>query len=181
MRRPFFNEPTSTPYWLAGLLVATSVTLYAVFARAEEKIQRMVESEYLTIWLISEPVVIRPETVYNEIVFTPNDIVNIDAGGCVQTGGKGRTWKRYVDPSGPNQDPFYHGLAKLPGQPWLIRVAEQINRLYRIPQSDDMALHLGYEDSYYEDNGYWEHDDGTDDQCKNTDSAWVKITIYHIR
>ena len=35
--------------------------------------------------------------------------------GCCQTGGHGKTWKRYVDPQGPNSDRLYHGLVWVPG------------------------------------------------------------------
>jgi hypothetical protein len=53
------------------------------------------------VWRITEPVVTQPTSEYPQIKFQPGDAVFVHAAGCVQTGGHGRTWKRYVDPSGP--------------------------------------------------------------------------------
>ena len=39
------------------------------------------------------------------------------------------------------------------------------------------ALLLGYEDDGYGDNGYYAHDDGTENQCKNVGNAWVTVRI----
>src|SRR5205823_4332911 len=64
---------------------------------------------------IDQPNVKARFTEYHEVRFLPGDTVSVQAGGCVQTGGVGRTWKRYVDPSGPNSDRLYHGLIWLPG------------------------------------------------------------------
>ena len=33
------------------------------------------------------------------------------------------------------------------------------------------------EDDGYSDNGYYSHDDGTNNQCKGVDNAWVSLTI----
>jgi hypothetical protein len=38
-------------------------------------------------------------------------------------------------------------------------------------------LHVGYSDDRYEDNGYEDHDDGTEEQCKNIGPAYITITI----
>src|SRR5256885_12486833 len=43
---------------------------------------------------ITQPVVTHP--FFNYGIIDPGDKITIDAGGCVQTGGKGLTWKRYV-------------------------------------------------------------------------------------
>lgn len=42
-----------------------------------------------------------------------------------------------------------------------------------------MFLRLGYDDKpdHYGDNGYYDHDDGTDDQCSGVGAAWVTIRI----
>src|SRR5947207_2818943 len=48
------------------------------------------------------------------VTFRPGDLVTIAAGGCVQTGGWGSTWKRYVDPKGPKADRLYHGTIWIP-------------------------------------------------------------------
>ena len=47
--------------------------------------------------------------------------------------------------------------------------------------TSDWYLHLGYKDGEgdYGDNGYYSHDDGTDDQCKDVGDAWVVLTIVH--
>jgi hypothetical protein len=49
-----------------------------------------------------------------------------------------------------------------------------------IPKSADprnLFLRLGYEDRDYADNGYQNRDDGTKDQCKGLDNAYVTVTI----
>jgi hypothetical protein len=63
---------------------------------------------------ISEPVVTQHETVYPTVAFAPGDIVDVQADGCVQTGGLGDTWKRYVNPTGSGTDHLYHGLIRIP-------------------------------------------------------------------
>ena len=63
---------------------------------------------------ITRPVVTEPSFDYKSVVFKSGDTVAIDAGGCVQTGGHGRTWKRYVNPSGPNSDHLYFGSMEIP-------------------------------------------------------------------
>src|SRR5262249_47683988 len=135
-------------------------------------------------WLIQRPNPRQRETQY-DIAFVPGDTVTVVAGGCVQTGGGGATWKRYVDPRGPNSDRLYHGLIRLPGL-GLERLQDFFHRTggrYTIPANPgDRTLHLGYEDDGYGDNGYWGHDDGTGNQCIiNNDNdggaAWVVITV----
>jgi hypothetical protein len=52
-------------------------------------------------WKIDYPSVERSLTDYPAITFNPGDVVTLDAGGCVQSGGFGGiggTWKRYVNP-----------------------------------------------------------------------------------
>ena len=64
---------------------------------------------------IREPNVKAALTEYPRIPIQPGDRIRISASGCVQTGGTGKTWKRYVDPSGPNSDRLYHGLIIIKG------------------------------------------------------------------
>ena len=70
---------------------------------------------------INPPIVNRKDAIYNgtnaspAIKFNPGDKVEVDVGGCVQTGGSGKTWKRYVNPLGPNADKFYYGMMEIPG------------------------------------------------------------------
>ncbi len=129
-------------------------------------------------------------TYQSQVRFAPGDIVEVRADGCVQTGGHGSTWKRYVNPSGDGTDSKYHGLMKIPtafpAGSGLIRIENFIGKLQvvkgdpNVPASD-LFLELGYEDSDYGDNGYNDHDDGTNDQCSLSNIGYpasVTITIY---
>jgi hypothetical protein len=142
--------------------------------------------------VIEQPNVTQHETEYPKIVFAPGDIVEVNADGCVQTGGWGSTWKRYVNPGGPNSDRLYHGLVRIPtatANSALVRINSVVGRYLvvtgqGVPEAN-LVLHLGYEDDDYSDNGYYSHDDGTDDQCKTDPSkgldgnpAYVTITIF---
>jgi hypothetical protein len=136
---------------------------------------------------ITQPVVNRRTTVYNQVVFRPGDTVTISAGGCVQTGGHGATWKRYVNPAGPDSDKYYHGLIQIPGITLgLVRISSVWWQTKTIPANfvpqGPILLTLGYEDDDYTDNTYKDHDDGTANQCAlNADGgpAWVTLYIHH--
>lgn len=134
---------------------------------------------------IEEPNVTQPSTDYQTLTFQPGDKVTVDAGGCVQTGGHGSTWKRYVNPGGRNSDHLYHGLILIPGATGsLVRIQSVIGRALSIPASINPAglyLRLGYEDDGYGDNSYKDHDDGTDNQCRGTTggAAWVELLVEH--
>jgi hypothetical protein len=122
---------------------------------------------------VNEPNVTQRWTDYgSQVQFLAGDHIYLEAGGCVQTGGSGRTWKRYVNPASDNG--LYHGTISIAGvgqgQLW-----QYVNRSYTI--NSRTGLWLGYEDDGYSDNGYWGHDDGTGDQCKNVGNAWVHIVI----
>jgi hypothetical protein len=138
---------------------------------------------------INEPGVTQAETDYPQIVFAPGDIVEVNADGCVQSGGTGSTWKRYVNPWGPSSDHLYHGLIRIPtGTPnsALVRIQSIISNAFKVtgvgvPESE-LYLHLGYEDDNYKDNGYDGHDNGTGNQCltdptNNVDGGPAHITI----
>ena len=126
------------------------------------------------------------------VLFAPGDIVNVTADGCVQTGGHGSTWKRYVNPSGPESDAIYHGLVRIPTgtqDSALVRINTVIGRQLQVTGAgvpvDQLVLHLGYEDEdgAYGDNGYYSHDDGTEDQCAMNGTndggpAHVTVTIF---
>ncbi|HEX4750328.1 MAG TPA: hypothetical protein VH302_12360 [Bryobacteraceae bacterium] len=134
---------------------------------------------------LDQPVVNQPRTEYRSVTFQPNENVVVTAGGCVQTGGHGLTWKLYVNPQGPNSDRLYHGLITIPGitGPSLVRIQGIVGKQLRIPATIDPNnnfLVLGYEDDGYGDNGYTAHDDGTGNQCKDAVAgkpAWVTIQI----
>jgi hypothetical protein len=123
---------------------------------------------------VMEPNVRQRSTEYPQIQFEPGDHVYIEAGGCVQTGGAGLTWKRYVDPAADND--LYHGLISIPGgTAGLVRLLTMVNQTVVVTERG--SLTLGYEDDDYSDNGYWGHDNGTGNQCSNVGPAWVHLTI----
>jgi len=135
---------------------------------------------------IDQPAVNKRRTEYRAITFKPNDKILVQAGGCVQTGGSGATWKRFVNPQGPNSDRLYHGLISIPGRTEE-RIQGVVGQTIQLPPTIDPSvafLAIGYEDDNYGDNGYWGHDDGTGDQCKQGSGrdggpAWVTIRIDH--
>jgi hypothetical protein len=159
--------------------------------------------------VISNPVVDRPEYVYSAVVFKPGDVITIRAGGCVQTGGHGKTWKRYVNPSGPNSGPdwpgLYHGTVFIPagllnGQTVTNRsISDVIDRTSATPieipappasgpPQPLSQLTLGYRDDDppgRSDDGYYAHngDEGTNHQCPTRGddggNAWVVIDVVH--
>src|SRR5256885_14730294 len=65
-------------------------------------------------WRIDEPNVKKKIIEFQQIRFQPGDRVTVEAGGCAQTGGHGKTWKRYLDPL-PESDQKYHGMILIPG------------------------------------------------------------------
>ncbi|MFN8352908.1 MAG: hypothetical protein U0Y10_00555 [Spirosomataceae bacterium] len=140
---------------------------------------------------INEPNVRQRRTEYPSITFKPGDVVEFRAGGCVQTGGSGLTWKRYVMPSGPNSDRFYHGMVMIPGIMTSVDfLSNHLNgldatsawsRKFTIPKDakfQEPFLVLGYTDDNYDDNGYWGHDNGTQQQCNGVGNAWFEIYIH---
>jgi hypothetical protein len=162
-------------------------------ATAQEKVTHTVNGT-VNNWRIDQPNVKQHITAYPQIRFQPGDRVTINAGGCVQTGGTGNTWKLYVHPTGPNADRLYHGLIWIPsviGGPAATGVPPNPARIsgyvspnppITIPSgvnTQELYLRLGYEDDGYGDNGYYSHDDGTQDQCKNVGNAFVTLSIVH--
>lgn len=140
------------------------------------------------VWRIDEPPVDGPRKDYPEIRFRKGDVVKVEAGGCVQTGGGGKTWKRYVDPEGDNTDRLYFGQIWIPGTqtgtPGLVPIRNIVGQelsVTVVPEHDqsNMYLRLGYPDDDYNGNGYSDHDDGNNNQCKDVGNAWVLITITH--
>ncbi|WKB55875.1 hypothetical protein [Eleftheria terrae] len=123
-----------------------------------------------------------PITVYK------NDAVFIRAGGCVQTGGRGKTWKRYVNPTGPNSAQLYHGQIQIPGAVQTLTFLNYLvgddggwSRMFSVGAGDPNFfpgnIAIGYTDDDYGDNGYWGHDDGTEDQCRGVGDAWLQIYL----
>jgi hypothetical protein len=179
---------------LAGVAISYwSDETFTSYAQADGRVTHTVSGNTET-WRIDEPNVKQRVTPYSQIRFQPGDHVTIQASGCVQTGGSGNTWKRYVNPSGPDADRLYHGLIWIPGviggpaatgvpaDPKRIVAYIGPNQSFSVPSGVDarqLYLRLGYEDDGYGDNGYYSHDDGTQDQCKGVGNASVVITIAH--
>ncbi len=162
-----------------SLCFSSLLVLIAPRAPAAERVNCSNTSNGFTC-RIDEPNVRQAITEYRQVRFQPNDVVTINAGGCVQTGGSGRTWKRYVDPTGDNSTRLYHGRVLVPGATGgMVRLSSVVNRPLTIPSqtSGELFLRLGYEDDNYGDNGYWGHDDGTENQCRNVGNAWATITV----
>ena len=125
------------------------------------------------------------------IFLAAGDLITLDADGCVQTGGSGDTWKRYLNPQGDNADRLYHGLLgvrnviKQDGTMLIADTRIQDIRLQPLWVPAVQVLRLGYEDDNYDDNGYWGHDNGDPEQCNLDGShgfggnAFVILTIQH--
>jgi hypothetical protein len=151
---------------------------------------------------IDQPTVTQRVTECPQIRFHYGDRARIRAGGCAQTGGRGKTWKRYVDPEGPDSDHLYFGLIRLPSFDVDFESNDELNGFKRLSEvmsraitvttppcdpkadcvtkypGDDVGwLRIGYADDDYSDNGYGGHDDGTDNQCRGIGPAWLELTI----
>lgn len=164
--------------WTAGLLAAVGV----FSARADVTVRCTANGPNQTVCRIDEPVVNQRLTQYPQIVFQPGETVTVNAGGCVQTGGTGATWKRYVNPSGPNSNRLYWGTISIPGATeGVMRVSDVIGQTLTVSSGirQPLVLELGYVDDDYSDNSYDNHDDGTENQCRNQPNAFVILTIQH--
>ena len=191
----------STPALQRALRLGILTTLVAVIfypkmsqAQSDGIVTHQVRRNVET-WRISSPNVKKKILSFPQIKFRVGDTVRVSGGGCVQTGGAGKTWKRYVDPLGPNSDRLYHGMVLLPGAIGELP-SDNLDDFARIlivkgtnftvkPISDPQQLHLwlGYEDDEYDDNGYWGQDEGTQGQCKIggafLEHAFAIVTITH--
>lgn len=136
---------------------------------------------------IDRPNPTQPSTEYPQITFQPGDTVTIHAGGCVQSGGVGKTWHQYVTPTGGDADRYYHGLITIPFATGVLeRIQKYWNKSVHIADTAPVAklhLQLGFEDEKggYGDNGYYSHDDGPNNQCAGSEGgpAWVQLDIVH--
>lgn len=193
------NILTISLLWKAFLIFAYFGPCVANAAKMDEQISHLQGDSYVDVWEIRKPNVRQPITHYKNIVFKSGDQITIEAGGGVQTGGAGKTWKLYVDPRGPNSLKLYHGLVHIPQDPNasyqksptvkkmdMVRIKEVMKKGQKLKYQDNKGdsfepnyLILGYEDDQYSDNGYHGHDDGTGDQTKGVGPAWLKITIEH--
>jgi hypothetical protein len=151
---------------------------------SEESIQCFKPHPNTEVWTISRPNVRQSETTYDNIRFRQGDLVHVMAGGCVQTGGSGFTWKRYVNPMDRvrGDDDRYFGLVQVPGVFAKGRIREAMRSSPLAVLQDpgaDAALRLGYSDDGYGDNGYWGPDWGWFEQCRDMGDAFVVIAIQH--
>ena len=166
-----------------GLLIAGSFSVFVATRGEAAQTVSCTNSSQTTVCVINQPIVTQRLTPYPQITFKPGDVVTVSAGGCVQTGGRGKTWKRYVNPSGSNADRLYHGLIQIPGvESDLVRIQGAVLHPLVVPNGSPQSgafLRLGYEDDGFSDNGYYSHDDGTEDQCKGVGDAFVRLSIQH--
>jgi hypothetical protein len=176
-------------------LIFLTFSLFAAAAHGSDFDQiehRWTSAGKIEEWTIHQPDVTVRTRDYRQIVFRNGDKVEVNAGGCVQTGGKGKTWKRYVNPSGPNSERYYFGQFGQPGHcgGQMLRMSEAIGKRFAADLDSKidcdsrvsptlMFLRLGYADDRYGDNGYWSHDDGTENQCRDIGPAWVTVKITH--
>ncbi len=135
-------------------------------------------------WRIDRPWVMSQQPAgYGSINFKPGDSFTVYAGGCVQTGGHGATWKSYTYPTGDNAQQLYSGTIVVPGVISSRRIAGALNSTWKVaenlqpPVLPQLYLRLGYQDDSYSDNGYWGHDNGNSNQCENVAQAYVEISI----
>lgn len=165
-----------------------------------------VDGQDVKVWRIDQPTVwstAKPsgEVDYPIIRFQAGDRLRFNAGGCVQTGGSGSTWKLYLNPQGDNAPQYYAGTAFIKnitsGAFQRIEglmtqqnnlVSQQaslpppfrgtLGPLPKDPQASvDYILRLGYQDDNIGDNSYFAHDDGTGNQCQNVGPAFVEVTV----
>ena len=134
-------------------------------------------------WHIEYPSVDRRRTDYPAIAFKAGDTLTLGASGCVQTGGHGATWKRYVNPDNGSGhlDSQYYGTVLIPGVTGA-NVDQSIKHWIGPPFTVPNAGHLvlGYvDDGGLGDNGYNDHDNGTNNQCVNQSKVTVDILIDH--
>jgi len=169
----------------AGLLIPLTVTGSFRIAQAAMTVECSPLGngvKYGETCQIHEPIVTQKTSDYPQIVLKAGDQIYFTAHGCVQTGGSGKTWKLWLNPQGPNSGSLYHGTINIPGVTNGFESLEKYNAKYlTIPRNvaGQFPLQLGYQDDNYGDNGYWGHDDGTGNQCKNVENAWLDIQINH--
>ncbi len=178
-RQPSAHEPADEP--------ATDLPVETATLTPSEWVHFVRTGDTQT-WQITAPVTTQKRTAYRYITFAPGDTVTISARGCVQIGGRGLTWKRYVDPRGPNSENLYHGLVEIPGVTnGLVRLEDVVDTPLVIPgdttksPTDPPYLTLGFHDDFYPDNGYYDKDVGLGCQCQNEGPARVTVTIVHGR
>ena len=132
-------------------------------------------SSSLTICMITEPDVTNAVIFYPQIQLHAGQRVSVRAGGCYQTGGSGKTWKRFVDPLSHNPDE-YKGLLYIPGTAGPMFLSDALTATFTVQRDTPVAIGVN-DDNGYSDNGYWGRagDDGTENQCVGYPNAWVQF------
>jgi hypothetical protein len=182
-----------------SVLLLFAASLWAVPASAQETIETLRDDDTESAWLIKQPEVKKARQEYKDkIKFRKYDEVIVTGGGCVQTGGLGKTWKRYIDPLGANSDRLYHGRIWIPGATdELVRISSIAGQhlvINKFPEhsstpesSDSYFLRLGYEDDKLNDNGYYpkSNTNGSTQCVLGADkmpvegTAWLNIRAIH--
>ena len=136
-----------------------------------------------------KPVVNRAWSPTNIRVFPGDKVEIVNAGGCVNTHGAGRTTKRYIDPRDEDNGcqlnrKMYFGTIAIPGT---IEEPSQ-KSLYEFWRYDksvivnrEAVIELGYVDDDLGDNDYNDFDAGTCDQCRGFPPAFVVIRVTRFR
>ncbi len=142
------------------------------------------------IYLIEKPIVTKSGCIYSGIEFLEPGQLEVFAGGCVQTGGGGETWKRYVNPK--DSDDNYMGTlevkgASVLGSDGLEEVGKETisqfvswtnsgKNIYVLDGTHHVAI--GYKDDDHSDNGYYLWDRGTEGQCVGAGNAWIALCFF---
>jgi len=180
-----FNKRSTTMQRVLAWVVP--VTLFTTCdIQAGETVKQIPGAAGHVVWQITQPTVNQASTDYPQITFAPGKEVTVTASGCVQTGGVGHTWKRYVDPADYGTgSTLYYGKISIPGATaGLVDFDPRQPTVYTIPANvslpaSQMHLQLGYTDDHYSDNGYANRngDNGNMDQCWGLGDASVTIDI----
>src|SRR4051794_7907639 len=133
----YMSHPLAGSRMLRGLSAVIAAVLTAALAgpmlstaSASASCDR---SHFPTTCRVDEPTVTQNLTSYPQVQLFARQRVVIDAGGCVQTGGRGLTWKSYVDTAQRNSS--YHGLIYIPSvTPGMVRLNSVIGTTVTIPQ-----------------------------------------------
>jgi hypothetical protein len=151
------------------------------------------------VFRIDQPRVDVPSDEIKQISFQPGDTLLFSAGGCVQTGGSQRVWKRYAPPSKNSIGLYFSGTAiytEYSGTVEIKGVTDQgagpdfnghlpfaplVNHVLTVPNLGEKIgeLTLGYIDlGDYGTNGYWNYESLNRDQCQSS-PAWIELQVTH--
>ena len=127
--------------WLASFLFAFFSFVLVGSAQAAPQFNVTTAGADIVIYTINEPKVQQRTADYPQATFQVGDLITVSASSCCcQTGGIGRTWKRYVDPSGKDSDRLYHGLIQLPGRP-MTRIQNLMGKLWTFLRAPRLRFH----------------------------------------